>query len=109
MEIEVLVLEEAEEFLDGLDSKARTKIIQDMDKTKKGLRGEWFKKMSGTEDIWEFRTLFNKTYYRLFAFWHKTTGKETLIVCTNGLVKKTDKTPSGEIERAERIKREYLK
>jgi hypothetical protein len=80
-----------------------------MDKTKAGLRGEWFKKMSGTDDIWEFRTLFNKTYYRVFAFWHRSGNKETLIVCTNGLVKKTDKTPAEEIERAERIKREYLK
>jgi phage-related protein len=65
--------------------------------------------MPGTEDIWEFRTLFNKSYYRVFAFWLKETGKATLIVCTNGLLKKTDKTPPGDIERAERIRRNYLK
>jgi hypothetical protein len=74
-----------------------------------GIRGEWFKKMAGTNGIWEFRTLHNKTHYRLFAFWHKTAEKQSLIICTNGLVKKTDKTPPGEIERAERIKQAYLK
>jgi phage-related protein len=64
--------------------------------------------MPGTEDIWEFRTFFNKSYYRIFAFWFRKDGQDTLIVCTNGLIKKTDKTPSGEIERAERIKSEYI-
>jgi len=109
MEIEIDYLEEAEKFLDSLDNKARQKVFSDINKTRHGLRGEWFKKMPGTDNIWEFRTLYNKTYYRLFAFWHKTGNKETLIVCTNGLIKKMDKTPPGEIERAERIKRDYLK
>jgi phage-related protein len=109
MEIKVYYLEEAEAFLDDLDDKARTKIFSDIRKTQMGLRGDWFKKMRGTDDIWEFRTLYNKTYYRLFAFWHRIGNQETLIVCTNGLVKKTDKTPPGEIDRAEKIKREYLK
>jgi hypothetical protein len=109
MEIEIILLEEAREFLIGLDEKARNKILHDMNKTKIGFRGEWFQRMSGTDDIWEFRTLFNKTYSRLFAFWYKSGNKETLIVCTNGLVKKTDKTPAGYIERAEKLKQEYMK
>ena len=107
--MEIIFLEEAEDFLDKLDEKSRIKIFSDIRKTQMGLRGEWFRKMSGTDDIWEFRTFFNKTYYRLFAFWHKKGNQETLIVCTNGLIKKTDKTPPGEIGRAERIKQEYLK
>jgi phage-related protein len=109
MKIEVVLLDEARVFLYNLDEKARNKVLADIRKTEAGFRGDWFKKMSGTDDIWEFRTLFNKTYYRVFAFWYKKDGKETLIVCTNGLVKKTDKTPSGEIDRAERIKQDYLK
>jgi hypothetical protein len=44
MNIEVIVLDEAEEFLDNLDSKARRKIIQDIEKTKMGLKGGWFKR-----------------------------------------------------------------
>lgn len=108
MNINVTFLEEAEDFLDTLSDKAKAKILSDIRKTKAGLRGEWFRKMSGTDDIWEFRTFFNKTYYRMFAFWHKQNEQETLIICTNGLVKKTDKTPPGEIEKAERMKRAYI-
>ena len=54
-------------------------------------------------EIWEFRTLYNKTAYRLFAFWDK--DKETLVIATHGIIKKTQKTPSKEIEKAEAIKK----
>jgi phage-related protein len=105
MELKITFLEEAIEFLDQLDDKSRKKIFADIRKTEMGLRGEWFRKMPGTDDIWEFRTLFNKTYYRLFAFYDKKT--RGLIVCTNGITKKTDKTPQNEIDKAEAIKRLY--
>ena len=67
---------------------------------------ELFKKLSG--EIWEFRTLFKKTYYRLFAFWDKSVKVDTVVVSTHGLVKKTGKTPPGEIEKAERIRKMYF-
>lgn len=66
---------------------------------------ELFKKLENT-DIWEFRTLYDKTVYRLFAFWDA--DEETLIVATHGIVKKTQKTPSKEIARAEAIRRQYF-
>lgn len=58
---------------------------------------EIFKKLEST-DIWEFRTLYNKTAYRLFAFWDK--DEETLVIATHGLIKKTQKTPTKEIAKA---------
>ena len=64
-----------------------------------------FKKLENSE-IWEFRTLFNGTCYRLFAFWD--TKIEALVVATHGIVKKTQKTPKKEIEKAERIRQEYF-
>lgn len=67
---------------------------------------ELFKKLSN--NIWEFRTLYNKTYYRLFAFWDKTGNEDTLVVTTNGLIKKTDKIPSAEIEKADRLRIKYF-
>jgi phage-related protein len=97
-------LEEAIMFLDKTDEKARTKIIYNIHKSKVVRDDDLFKKLNG--DIWEFRTLYNKTYYRLFAFWDKT--NETLVVATHGLIKKTAKTPSFEIEKAERIMRSYF-
>jgi phage-related protein len=53
--------------------------------------------------------LFNKTHYRLFAFWDKTGKTETVIIATHGLVKKTDKTPGSELEKAEKIRQLYFK
>ena len=57
--------------------------------------------------IWEFRTLYNKTDYRLFAFLDR--DKETLVIATHGIIKKTQKTPSKEIAKAEAIRKEYFK
>jgi hypothetical protein len=65
-----------------------------------------FKKL--TDEIWEFRTKYNGLQYRLFAFWDKTQKSETLIISTHGIVKKVDKVPKAEIEKAERIRKEYF-
>lgn len=66
---------------------------------------ELFKKM-GDSDIWEFRTLYGGMSYRLFAFWD--TDNETLVIATNGFVKKTQKTPSKEIAKAEELRKIYF-
>ena len=50
---------------------------------------------------------YNKTAYRLFAFWDK--DEETLVIATHGIIKKTQKTPSKEIAKAEAIRKEYFK
>jgi hypothetical protein len=68
---------------------------------------ELFKKLTST--IWEFRTLYNQTYYRLFAFWDKRQGKTTVVMASHGLVKKTGKTPKEDLEKAESIRKQYLK
>lgn len=64
-----------------------------------------FKKLEGSS-IWEFRTLYNKTAYRLFAFWDSE--EEVMVVATHGIIKKTQKTPSKEIEKAETIRKHYF-
>ncbi len=63
------------------------------------------KKLENT-DIWEFRTLYNKSCYRLFAFWD--TERDTLVVATHGIVKKTQKTPYKEIKKAQEIMKRYF-
>ena len=65
--------------------------------------------LTGTDDIWEFRTLYNRQYIRLFAFWDKRDKQQTLIICTHGLLKTTPKTPKDEIVHAERVKALYFK
>ena len=66
---------------------------------------ELFKKLENSE-IWELRTLFNGICYRLFAFWDHEIN--VLVMVTHGIVKKTQKTPKKEIEKAERIRQEYF-
>ncbi len=99
-------LEEAKNFLDSLEEKARGKIIYNIWKSRSTNDKELFKKLDA--EIWEFRTLFNKTYYRLFAFWDKTNKEDTIVLSTHGLIKKTDKILKNEIDKAERIRLKYF-
>jgi len=103
---EVIFLTEAREFLLKLDNKSRDKIIFNIDKAKVKTDNELFKKLKG--EIWEFRTLYNKTHFRIFAFWDKEDKGQTLVLTTHGIIKKTDKTPEKEIEKAEQIRLKYF-
>ena len=102
----VQFLEDAAALIDKLDEKTRDKIIYNIQKSRISNDKELFKKLKG--EIWEFRTLFNKTHYRLFAFWDKTGNTDTVVISTHGLIKKTDKTPQGEIDKAENIRKQYF-
>ncbi|MEJ7626168.1 MAG: type II toxin-antitoxin system RelE/ParE family toxin [Ferruginibacter sp.] len=99
-------LEEVKDFLDDLDEKAREKIFYNIWKARSTNDKELLKKLQ--DEIWEFRTLYRKTYYRLFAFWDKEDKMEAVVISTHGLIKKTDKTPKSEIEKAERLREKYF-
>ena len=92
-------------FLNGLNDKAKAKIMYNINRCKYVIDKTFFKKLEGS-DIWEFRTLYNGVQYRIFAFWD--TEEDTLVLTTHGIVKKTQKTPSKEIAKAERIRKEYF-
>lgn len=76
-----------------------------INKSKYVIDNELFKKLKGS-DIWEFRTKYSGSIYRIFAFWD--TENDTLVVTTHGIIKKTQKTTSKEIKRAEDIRIEYF-
>ena len=99
-------LDDAKEFLDKLDEKVRAKIVYNIWKARSTSDKELFKKLQ--DEIWEFRTKFNRTYYRLFAFWDKTSKIDTVVISTHGLIKKTGKIPKSEIERAENLREKYF-
>lgn len=99
-------LEEAADFLDSLNERVRDKIIYNITKARFSSDKDLFKKLNN--EIWEFRALINKTHYRLFAFWDKSERGETLVITTHGLIKKTDKIPKGDLEKAERLRKKYL-
>lgn len=106
LNFDIIFLTEARKFLQLVDKKSQEKIIFNIDKAKIKRDNNLFKKLEG--EIWEFRTLYNKTYFRLFSFWDKENKDETLVVATHGIIKKTDKIPKKEIEKAERIRIKYF-
>ncbi len=99
-------LNEAIDFMDSVEIKARKKIYYNLKKSRLVNDPKLLKKLN--ENIWEFRTLFDKKNYRLFAFWDKMDDKETLVLATHGIIKKTKKTPKSEIKRAEEIRKIYF-
>ena len=99
-------LDEAVEFLESLDDKTKAKILYNIRLSQFKNDNELFKKL--TDNIWEFRTLYNKTYYRFFAFWDKTNKQETLVISTHGIEKKTGKVPKNEIQKAENLRTNYF-
>ena len=103
---EILFLDEAFEFLSGLERKHYEKILYNIRKSQVELDPELFKKLS--DDIWEFRTLYQGLQYRLLAFWDKTSTIDTLVVSTHGFVKKRSKVPDNEIQKAVNIRTKYL-
>ena len=94
-----------EDFLDALPSKVAQKVtwvlglLEDLDV----IPAQYFAKMSGTDDIWECRVKLGSNIYRVFAFWD---GNK--IILTHGFIKKTQKTPNNEIEKAENYKKDYF-
>lgn len=102
----VKLMEEVDRFLSTLDEKAKRKIIYNIRKAQVVNDSELFKKLNS--NVWEFRTLHNKTKYRLFAFWDKTDKTETVVISTHGIEKKTGKVPQKEIDKTERIMKQYF-
>jgi phage-related protein len=103
---EVILLEEVWELLDTLEEKVKDKILYNLEKSKYVNDPKLLKKLDN--DIWEFRSKYRKIQYRLLSFWDKTESSETLIVSTHGIIKKTDKVPKSEIEKARQIMKKYF-
>jgi phage-related protein len=103
---EIVFLEEAFEFLKGLEQKHYEKILYNIRKVQVEKDPELFKKLS--EDIWEFRTAYQGLQYRLLAFWDKTSATDTLVISTHGFIKKQDKVPEKEIQKALQSRTKYF-
>ena len=95
---EIIFLDEAFEFLKGLERKHYEKVLYNIRKAQTEHDPKLFKKLNN--DIWEFRTFFQGFQYRLLAFWDKTSATDTLVVSTHGFVKKRNKVPDKEIQKA---------
>lgn len=104
--ITIILSDEAKAFIKIQPIKAQQKIYYNIFKVEGGVMDkELFKKLENSE-IWELRTLYNGICYRLFAFWDNEI--KALVMVTHGIIKKTQKTPKAEIQRAEKIRQEYF-
>jgi phage-related protein len=94
-----------EEFLNSLNAKQAQKVLWVLRAVGELPRvpQQYFKKLEGTEDLWEVRAEFGGDAFRLLGFWDA--GR--LIIVTNGFAKKTQKTPEREIALAEQRKRDH--
>ena len=99
-------LEEADDFIAALKPKTVKKILYNIDLAEQTNDPRLFKKL--VKEIWEFRTKYEGLQIRLLTFWDKTDKNETLVIATHGFVKKVDKVPESEIERAVRIRERYF-
>jgi len=103
---EIIFLEEAFEFLKGLERKHYEKILYNIRKSQTENDPELFKKLNN--EIWEFRTLYQGFQFRLLAFWDKTSATKTLVISTHGFIKKRSKVPDNEIQKATQIRTKYF-
>ncbi len=103
---ETKLLEQAFEFVQKQNQKTRKKIFQNIRRAEQHADQKFFKKL--TDEIWEFRILYSGNQYRLLAFWDKENKKETLVFATHGIIKKTSKVDKKEIEKADKIRKNYL-
>jgi phage-related protein len=95
-----------QDFLDALPGKVAQKVVwvlrllEDLEM----VPAIYFKKLIGTEDIWECRIQHASNIYRILCFF----DSRSVIILTHGFEKKSMKTPRQEIERAESYRRDYL-
>ena len=99
-------LDEADKFMADLKVKTVKKVLYNIDLAEQTNDPRLFKKLK--KEIWELRTKYDGIQIRLLAFWDKTDNKETLVIATHGFIKKVDKVPENEIERALRIRERYF-
>lgn len=98
--------EPAKEFILDLDVKMRAKMLRTIEMLKKNgnkLREPESKPLD--DGIMELRAKVGSDISRVLYFF--IVGKKAVL--TNGFIKKTQKTPSSEIERAKRYRADYLR
>jgi len=94
------------DFFDSQPEKVKNKIDQVLYviSIAERIPKKFFDHISGTDGLYEIRVEFNSNIYRIFCCF----DEGNIVVLFNGFQKKAQKTPSSEIERALKIKREYF-
>ena len=99
-------IQPAKEFLLSLDTKMRAKMVNTISILQDNgyeLREPYSKSLS--EGIFELRSRVGSDITRVLYFFYV----DSRIVLTNGFIKKTNKTPIKEIEKAKKYRTDYIK
>jgi putative component of toxin-antitoxin plasmid stabilization module len=64
----------------------------------------YFDHLTGKNGLWEIRTQVGSNIYRVFCCF----DEGNLVILLSGFQKKTQKTPQKEIDKAERLRKEYF-
>jgi len=94
------------DFFKTLDSKVKQKfnwtlkLIATLDR----VPIKFFKHIEGSTGIYEIRVEVGNNIFRVFSFF----DEGQLVILINGFQKKSQKTPKKEIERAEKLKKQYF-
>lgn len=93
-------------FFNTLDDKVKKKfnwtlkLISQVEKVPK----KYFKHIEDSTGLFEVRVEVGSNIFRVFSFF----DEGQLIILVNGFQKKSQKTPKGEIEKAEKLKKQYF-
>ncbi len=95
-----------EEFLDSLPGKTAQKVVWVLQLVEElnEVPATYFKKLTGTGDLWEVRVQTGNSAFRLLGFF----VGENLLILDHTFQKKIHKTPIKHIKLAESRKRDYL-
>ncbi len=95
------------DFLASLSPKMQIKVFKSIEyiETQQLVPEKYLKHIAGTKGLYEIRAKFSSDIVRVFCFF----DGEKLVITLTGFVKKTQKTPKSEIERATLLMNEYYR
>ncbi len=95
-----------DDFLDSLSDRVAQKVawVLRLVERLEIVPPQCFKKLVGTDDLWEVRAQMGGNSYRLLGFFENSRQ----LILTNGFAKKQQKTPRKEVELAQQRRAEYL-
>lgn len=95
-----------DDFFESLDDKVKDKIdeVLFMISVLDRIPSKFFKSIEGIKGLFEIRIEYEGNIFRIFCCF----DKGNLVILFNGFQKKTQKTPTKELKKVEKIMEEYL-
>jgi phage-related protein len=94
------------DFFNLLDHNVRQKFNWTLKliSTVERVPNKYFKHIEGSTGLFEIRVEYESNIYRVFSFF----DKGQVVILINGFQKKSQKTPKKEIDKAEKLKKQYF-